>query len=75
MPKVAKLQWRLLTDEEVRFIAKKFEQVMGEPMSGRWAGRTLTGSINLIDPPAELWQALARYEQIVRLMLLPRTAA
>jgi hypothetical protein len=32
MPKVAKLQRRLLTDEEVRFIAKKFEQVMGEPM-------------------------------------------
>jgi hypothetical protein len=57
MPKVAKLQRRLLTDEEVRFIAEKFEQVMGGPMSGRWAGRMLAGSINLIDRPAELRQA------------------
>ena len=39
-------------------------------------GRTQTGPINLIDPPAELRAGnLARNKQIVRLTLLPQTAA
>ena len=39
-------------------------------------GRRRTGPINPIDPPAELRAGnLARYEQIVRLTLLPRIAA
>jgi hypothetical protein len=57
MPEVAKLPRTLLTDEEVRRIAEKFKQVMGEPMSGRWEGRTQTGLINLIDPPPSCEEA------------------
>jgi hypothetical protein len=34
MSKVAKLQRRLLTDEDVRFLAQRFKHMMGEPMSG-----------------------------------------
>jgi transcriptional regulator with XRE-family HTH domain len=34
MSKVAKLQRKLLTEEEVRFVAQRFRQLMGAPMSG-----------------------------------------
>ena len=34
MSKLAKIQRRLLTDEEVRFLAEKSKQLMGEPLGG-----------------------------------------